>query len=115
MLRFDPSDVVLRKFSSKKDSFKLTPSPKRDLVPSSPAKETPKATITPQVSPTPSTSVQRDVEFSKNDEGILESCQSLQGHTGHSILSQGAQETHFSTKKHVHRLPRVSGNFFTLL
>ena len=99
MLSFDHSDGVFRNFSSKEASFNLPPSAKRDLVPSSAAQETPKATITPQVSPTPSPSVQRDVEFSKNDEGIVEMCQSLQGHAGHSILSQDAQVTPPSTEK----------------
>lgn len=66
-LRFDPSDGVLRNFSSKEDSFNFPPSAKRDLVPSSAAKETPKPTTTPQVSPTPSPSVQREVDFFKNN------------------------------------------------
>jgi len=68
-------------------------------VPSSAAKQTPKAITTPQVSPTTTPTVQRAMEFSKNDEGIVESCQSLQGHAGHSILSQDAQVTPPSTKK----------------
>lgn len=97
-LRFDPSDGVLRNFSSKEDSFNLLPSAKRDLVPSSAAKETPKATTTPQVSPPPP-SVQRALLLSKNDQGNVESCQSSQGHAGHSILSQDAQVTPPSTKK----------------
>jgi len=54
----------LRNFSSKEDSFNLPPSAKKDLFPSSAAKETPKPTTTPQVSPTPP-SVQRDLAFPK--------------------------------------------------
>jgi len=96
---FDPPDGVLRNFSSKEDRFNLPPSAKRDLVPSSAAKETPKPTTTPQVSPTPSPSVQRAWNFPKNDQGNVDRCQSLQGNAGHYILSQDAQVTPPSTKK----------------
>jgi len=39
------------------------------------------------------------LEFSKNDEGIQEGCQSLQGLAGLSILSHDSQVTPPSTKK----------------
>ncbi|XP_038956234.2 mucin-17-like [Rattus norvegicus] len=106
-LRVDPSDGDLRNFSSEEDSFDLPPSAKRELVPSSATKETPKATTTPQVSPTPSPSVQRALECSKNDQGIVESCQSSQGHAGHPILSQEAQGTSLSTQKACSSSPPV--------
>jgi hypothetical protein len=74
-------------------------SAKRRLASSPAAKETSIATTTPQVSPTPSVSVQNALKCSINDQGIVESCQTDKGHVGHSIFPKKAQGPSLSNQK----------------
>ena len=87
-LRVDPSD---KGDSRTSDEMGLASSPA--------AKETSIATTTPQVSPTPSVSVQNALKHPTDDQGTVESCQSDKGHGGHSIFPQKAQGLSLSNQK----------------
>uniref|UniRef100_A0A9L6KDQ4 Uncharacterized protein n=1 Tax=Mus musculus TaxID=10090 RepID=A0A9L6KDQ4_MOUSE len=87
-LRVDPSD---KGDSRTSDEMGLASSPA--------AKETSIATTTPQVSPTPSVSVQNALIHPTDDQGTVESCQSDKGHGGHSIFPQKAQGLSLSNQK----------------
>ena len=74
-------------------------SDERGLASSPAAKETSIATTTPQVSPTPSVSVQNALKHPTDDQGTVESCQLDKGHGGHSIFPQKAQGLSLSNQK----------------
>ena len=58
---------------------------------------------------TPSLSVQETLDYSTDDQGTVESCQSTKGNARHPISSQKAQELSLSTHKVVVCSPPASG------
>ena len=101
------TNVVPKHLVSGKNRLSVNPSNKGDsrtsakrrLASSPAAKETSIATTTPQVSPTPSVSVQNALKHPTDDQGTVESCQSDKGHGGHSIFPQKAQGLSLSNQK----------------
>lgn len=109
-----PRQPVSRKLklsvdTSDKEGFGT--SAKVGLASSPAAKEPSKVTTPPppQVSPTPSISVQKTLKCSTDDQGTVESCQYTKGHTRHSISSQKAQGPSLSTHKALVCSPSAPG------
>ena len=95
--------------SSEEGSFILLPSLKRVCASSTAPKETSITTSTPQVSTTPSISVQKDLQCSTSEQKTVEPCHSNKGPREHSISSQEAQGPSLSVPKGLCHLPSVPG------
>nr|XP_048286097.1 mucin-12-like [Myodes glareolus]XP_048286098.1 mucin-12-like [Myodes glareolus]XP_048286099.1 mucin-12-like [Myodes glareolus]XP_048286100.1 mucin-12-like [Myodes glareolus]XP_048286101.1 mucin-12-like [Myodes glareolus]XP_048286102.1 mucin-12-like [Myodes glareolus] len=109
-LRDDPSDEGdFGTSSCEEGSFILLPFSKRVCASSTALKEASTTTSIPQISPSPSISIQKAQQCSTSEQKIVEPCHSNQGPREHYKSSQEIQGPSLSVPKGVCHLPSVPG------